>query len=267
MNLQFTSLVCNNCGSTSSFRPVAGVGGEHSSAFCYQCMVCCHHATFVHSDRQLSTRDVIINIVEAVRDLNEQIRKEPSGGICPKCGQGNYRSVDVSESNRMRLDIVECTNCHFSAPIISIPRDILYAYGHDMQLAKEVAGNFPEIALVFCVAALETYFRQLFMYESELHRYLVEERRINFQNLRDTRMVLKKQFGFDIMKLIEKDWDFLLNSFELRHRVIHCASFDKKGRKIRLPEKDIDRLFSVVDRLVVSIEMKLLSPDLPESAL
>ena len=195
-------------------------------------------------------------------DLNKQIQDEPSHGICPKCQKGEYSSIDLVKCNRMTLDIIECSNCHFSAPVISIVRSTLFAYSHDIQLAKKVAKDYPEIALVFCVAALETYFRQLFQYRSELNAYLVKQRRINFQSLDESKVIIKKEFGIDIVKLIDKDWSFLSESFKKRHCVIHNASYDITGKKIELSEQEIDKLCFIVDDLVYKIEMVLFYNDI-----
>lgn len=251
---------CERCGSMK-LRPLAFVRGENNSAFLFECIECYTYVPFVFTKKQLSTPDVIINIVENVEELNMQIEKEPSGGTCPKCQKGEYRSADVVKCNRMTVDIVECNNCHFSAPVISIVRSTLRAYSYDIQLAKKVVKDFPKISLVFCVAALETYFRQLFQYHSELNAYLVEKRRVNFQNLEETKTILKKEFGIDIVKLIEQDWKFLRESFKKRNCVIHNASYDLKGKRIELSEKEINKLFSIVDDLVYKVEMTLFYND------
>jgi hypothetical protein len=205
---------------------------------------------------------VIVNIVENVGELNKQIEKEPSHGQCPKCYLGKYCSIDTVKSNRMALDIIECGKCQFSAPIISIVRSTLFAYSHDIQLAKKVTKDYPEIALVFCVSALETYFRQLFQHHSEANASLVKRRLVNFQNLRDARIVLKKEFGLDIRELIKSKWDFLHQSFRKRHYIIHNASFDLFGRRIQVSEEEIGRLLSVVDDLVYKTEMTFFNNDL-----
>lgn len=251
---------CKKC-SSMQLRPLAFVRGENNSAFLFECIECYDHAPFVFTKKPLSTPDVAINIVENVGDLNKQIQKEPSHGTCSKCKSGSYQSIDTSICNRMALDIVECNNCHFTMPIISIVRSTLFAYSHDIQLAKKVAKDFPEIALVFCVAALETYFRQLFQYHSDLNAYLVQRRRVNFQSLDETKTILKKEFGIDIVKLIEKDWSFLRENFKKRHSVIHNASYDVSGKKIELSEREIDRLCFIVDDLVYKIEMVLFYND------
>lgn len=247
---------CNKCASMK-LRPLAFVRGENNSAFLFECIDCYDHAPFVFTKEPLSTPDVLINIVENVGDLNKQIQKEPSHGTCSKCKIGTDHSIDSSKCNRMALDIVECSNCHFRIPIISIVRSTLFAYSHDMQLAKKVAKDFPEIALVFCVAALETYFRQLFQYHSDLNAYLVQRRRVNFQSLNETKTIFKKEFGIDIVKLIEKDWSFLCENFKKRHSVIHNASYDVTGKKIKLSKQEIDKLCFIVDDLVYKIEMLL----------
>jgi len=251
---------CKKC-SSMQLRPLAFVRGENNSAFLFECIECYDHAPFVFTKKPLSTPDVVINIVENVGDLNKRIQKEPSHGICSKCKLGSYQSIDTSICNRMALDIVECNNCHFTTPIISIVRSTLFAYSHDIQLAKKVAKDFPEIALVFCVAALETYFRQLFQYHSDFNAYLVQRRRINFQSLDETKTILKKEFGIDIVKLIEKDWSFLRENFKKRHSIIHNASYDISGKKIELSEQEIDKLCFIVDDLVYKIEMVLFYND------
>jgi len=160
----------------------------------------------------------------------------------------------------MRLDVIECNSCHFSIPVISIPRDILTAYSHDMELAQKAANQFPEIALVFCVSALETYFRQLFQYHSQLNEYLVKERHVSFQNLKQTKVLLEKTFGIDIAKLVKGDWQFLLEKFDLRHRIIHHASYTKDGKKVELSKAEINKLFHIADSLVLNIEMAMFNP-------
>ena len=247
---------CNKCASMK-LRPLAFVRGENNSAFMVECIECYESTPFVFTKKPLSTSDVIINIVENVGDLNTQIQKEPLHGTCPKCKLGNYQSIDTSKCNRMALDIVECNKCNFTVPIISIVRSTLFAYSHDIQLAKKVAKEFPEIALVFCVAALETYFRQLFQYHSELNAYIVKQRRVNFQSLDEVKIILKKEFGVDIVKLIKNDWSFLCDNFKKRHYVIHNASFDMQGKKIKLSEKEINKLCFIVDDLVYKVEMVL----------
>lgn len=247
---------CTKCAS-DKLRPIAFVRGQDHSAFLFECVDCYEHAVFVFSNRQLTTPDVVINIVEKVGDLNRQIRQEPSHGKCPKCGLGKYGSIDTVKSNRMALDIVECSDCHFTLPIISIVRNTLFAYSHDIQLAKKVSKEYPEISLVFCVSALETYFRQLFQHHSEVNAYLVEKRRINFQSLDETKTIIRKEFGVDIVKLIEKDWNYLRESFRKRHCIIHNASYDLVGKRIDVSEQQIDRLLSVVDNLVYKTEMTL----------
>lgn len=243
------------CGS-NKLRPMTFVLGENNNAFFYECLDCYEKNPFVYSKKKFSTNDSIIFIANDIEDLNKHI-KESSPEICDKCKKGTILSVDSTKCNRMALDILECNECHFTIPVISVVRDTLFAYSHDMQLGKKVAKEFPEIALVFCVSALETYFRQIFQYRSEINDYLVKNRRVNFQNLAETKEILKREFKINIDKLIEKDWSFLSDKFRLRHRIIHHASFDKDGKKIEFTEKDIDKLFIVADDLVYKVEMEL----------
>jgi hypothetical protein len=230
-------------------------GGKNGALF-YQCIDCHEDVPFVYTEKKLSTQDVVINIVNNLADLNKQLEAE-AGKVCSKCKSGTVRPVDVIKCRRMALNIVECNGCHFSVPVISLVGNTLFAYSHDIQLAKKAAKEFPEIALVFCVSALETYFRQLFQYHSELNEYLIDKRRVNFQALDETRKILKKEFGFDIQSLIKVDWQFLCDKFRLRHRIIHCASFEKNGTKIKPTEAEIEKLFSVIENLVYNTEMEL----------
>ncbi len=246
---------CNKCASLR-LRPLAFVRGQNNSAFLVQCIECYDIIPFVFTKEPLSTPDAIIDIVENVGELNIQLQKE-SNGICPQCKIGSYRIVDSSKCNRMALDIITCNKCNYTVPIISIVRNTLLAYSYDMQLAKKVGKKYPEIALVFCVAALETYFRQLFQYHSELNSYLVKQRRVNFQSLDETKTIIKKEFGIDIIKLVKNDWSFLCEDFKKRHYVIHNASHDMNGRNIKISKDEITKLYSVVDDLVYKIEMTL----------
>ena len=247
---------CTKCAS-DKLRPIAFVRGQDHSAFLFECVDCYEPTNFIFAKKKFSTPDTIVNIVQNLGDLNKQIQQETSQGTCPKCGLGKYKSIDVVKSNRMALDIVECNNCHFSSPFISIVRSTLVAYGHDIKLAKKVAKDYPEIALVFCVSAIETYFRQLFQHHSEVNAYLVERRRVNFQSLDETKTIIKKEFGIDVVKLIEKDWSFLKENFKKRHCIIHNASYDLAGREIKVSIQEINKLFSVVDDLVYKTEMAL----------
>lgn len=251
---------CIQCAS-QKMRPIAFVRGKGHSAFLFECIDCGKHIPFVFSQKKLTTPDVVINIVEKVGDLNEQIKRESSHGECSKCKHGKYGSIDTVKSNRMSLDLVECSFCHFTIPIISVVRSTLSAYSHDIQLAKKVSKEYPEISLVFCISALETYFRQLFQHHSEVNAYLVEKRRINFQSLDETKTIIKKEFGVDIVKLIEKDWAYLRESFNKRHCIIHNASYDGVGKRIQVSEQQIKRLISLVDELVYKTEMTLFNND------
>jgi hypothetical protein len=244
-----------NC-SSSKLRPLAFVIGENNSAFVYECIECYKTHPFVYTKKPLSTYDTILVIVNNVEDLKKQLEKE-SPNICSKCKSGSTKSIDVIKCKRMALDILECNKCGFSVPAISVVRSTLFAYSYDIQLGKKVAKEYPQISLVLCVSALETYFRQLFKYRSELNEFLVKKRRVNFQSLKETKAIFKKEFGIDIVKLVEKDWQFLNEKFEMRHGIIHNASFDKYGNKIDISEQGINKLFSIVDDLVYKIEMEL----------
>lgn len=107
---------CDKCDGTK-LRPIAFVQGTSKSAFCYECMECHKNVFFVYTKKPLSTPDIIINIVNSVGDLDKQIQKEPSGGNCSKCGNGELHSIDTSKCHRMAIDIVECDSCIFSVPI------------------------------------------------------------------------------------------------------------------------------------------------------
>jgi len=252
---------CDKCNSRK-LRPIAFVRGEDHSAFLFECVDCYECVTFIFARREFTTPDVIVNIVENVGELNKQIEQEPSHGQCPKCCFGKYHSVDTVRSNRMALDMVECSNCRFSVPIISIIRSTLFAYSHDIQLAKKVSNDYPEIALVFCVSALETYFRQLFQCHSEANASLVKRKRVNFQDLGDARKLLMKEFGVDIMELIKSKWNFLHESFQKRHCIIHNASFDLAGKRIQVSEEEISILLSVVDEVVYKTEIAFFNNNL-----
>ena len=191
----FPSYICGKCGNTK-FRPIAGSGSEHGAAFVCECMACNNWDAFVYLVKPASTPDKIINAVNTLEDFDKQMQTK-NEATCSKCKIGKNIVNNISRSNRMRLDVIECDNCHFSIPVISIPRIIVTAYSHDMELAQKVVKQFPEIALVFCVSALETYFRQLFQYNSKLNEYLVKKRRVNFQNLDETRELFEKEFGID----------------------------------------------------------------------
>ena len=162
----------------------------------------------------------------------------------------------------MALDITKCDYCNFAVPVVSIISDTINAYQHDIQLGKKVAKESPEIALVFCVSALETYFRQIFQYHSELNAFLVKERRVSFQRLDEAKIIFKMEFGIDIVKLIEEDWTFLHEKIKMRHRIIHHASYSENGKKIELSDKEIHKLFSIVDDLVLKIEMELFDKEI-----
>jgi len=246
---------CTKC--ASQLRPIAFVRDQDNSAFLFDCVGCHEPTPRVFAKKELSPSDVIINMVRNVEDLNRQIQQEASQGTCLKCGLDKYKSIDAVKSNRMALDIVQCGNCKFSIPIISIVNRTLFAYSYDIQLAKKVSKTYPEISFVFCVSALETYFRQLFEYHSEANAALVKRRRVNFQNLTEARTLLKREFSIDIMELIKDKWQFLHKSFKWRHGIIHNASFDIKGNRIQVSEVNASKLLSLVDDLVYKTEMYL----------
>lgn len=252
---------CKECGS-KYLRPMAFVRGINNSAFCYECMDCHKNDFFVYTKKAMTSPDLIINIVDSVNDLNDQIRNEPSSGKCSKCNMGILSSIEASKCNRMCLDIIECNKCKFSIPAISIVRDTLIAYSYNIKLAKKVANDYPEIAVVFSISALETYFRQIFEYRSELNKFLVKKRRINFQNLQEIKIVLKKEFGINIVNLIESDWQFLVEATKWRNRIIHHASLDENGIKLGVTKQKIDQLIQLIERLIFKVEMKLFNDEI-----
>ena len=148
---------CLKCRS-NKLRPIAFVRGVDCSVFYFQCISCYEDAIFVFTNRTVTNNNVIINIVNSLSNINEQIKSERMGGQCPLCKKGVNQATTVAKCNRMTLDILECNSCHSSIAVVSIVRNTLLAYSYNIQLGRKVANDFPEIAMVFCVSALETYF-------------------------------------------------------------------------------------------------------------
>ena len=122
-NERIKGYLCLGCGS-KKLKSISFVIGENSSAFCHKCIECNKDDYFVYTKKKLSSPDVIIIAVDTIGDLDKQNQKETSNWNCSKCNKGKLRSIDNSRSQQMALDIVECNNCGFSVPIISIVRDI-----------------------------------------------------------------------------------------------------------------------------------------------
>lgn len=68
---------------------------------------------------------------------------------------------------------------------------------------------------------------------------------------------IKKEFNINIVKLIEKDWQFLIESSKKRNFIIHHASYNDSGKKIEISNDDITKLISIVDKLVFEMELEL----------
>lgn len=182
---------------------------------------------------------------------------------CKKCNSPmeiKFKRPDNEYDFLMVLPmLIACTNrtcdCRFNCIFWDTPKSYFHLA---LQLAEEVTPHSPRAALVFLVAALETYLQKAFMFLSPATKFLVQKRKVNFQSLSEANEYYRQFLGLDLKQILEsQEWEIISNGISKRHGLIHNSGLDKHFEEIFVEEDEIQPLKELLIKFVTKINSKL----------
>ena len=96
------------------------------------------------------------------------------------------------------------------------------------------------------------------MFQSPKYKYLVQQRKVNFQSLKESGDIYKEFMGIDIKSVISnQEWESLAKSITRRHGLIHNSGLNRHFEEIIVESNEIEPLKALVIKFVGGVNSKL----------
>ena len=102
------------------------------------------------------------------------------------------------------------------------------------------------------MSAFEAFCSDKFASLGELEKYLVDNRRISFQQLETVKDVFRIRFNVELTR-DASSWSVLHEIFGARHTLIHRGGVKKDGSLLRIDESTARNGLSAIEAIVQSI--------------
>ena len=250
---------CRECGK-NSVRLIAYEHSEKVGGVLGRCDECRTLFWAFFSQEQPWSADLIIAIGSS---KSGAYREQLKGLECTKCSskmEVNFKKPDNEFDFQMILPIMLiCANKKCDCRQNIIFWDTPKSYFHlALKLAEEVIPHSSRAALVLIMSALETYLQKAFMFQSPKYKYLVQQRKVNFQSLKESGDIYKEFMGIDIKSVISnQEWESLANSITRRHGLIHNSGLNRHFEEIIVESNEIEPLKALVIKFVGGVNSKL----------
>ncbi len=212
---------CNACLSTVSAAvnsPVAAVLGR--------CATCLKEEFYFITSEPTSSVDIIVIMGPQTAP---QYVAELNAIDCRKCGSRMVPRPALQKGTIRNVVpvLLSCESCKSAANFIFWDTPLFY-FEHCVRVGSSLIDVSPEAAVVFYVAAVENFLQKTFLFAGDFNIFLVERRRVSFQQLREARDIFDSYFGVDISKAAGVDnWTALQDAVQKRHYIVHNAGHDK----------------------------------------
>lgn len=176
------------------------------------------------------------------------------GFKCPSC-QKPFQGITVDTTAYDIKTIIathlRCNNCGECMNIVfwDPPRNY---FQYSIKMGDCVRQVSPFAALVFYVSALENYLQKAFLSASSFNKYLVQKRRVNFQNLREANELFKEYFNLNLAQIAGSYWQIMLDAVKKRNMIVHNAGHDKDFNLINVDDTVIKEVRKTICTFVDS---------------
>lgn len=252
-------LNCNKCGSTG-INLVSFGENETVAAAQGRCLACSKLHWLFFSSEEIWSADIII-VIGSSKD--ETYKQQFSELTCQLCGSDMVISPNKDHD---KYDIISILPFHHSCKSASCKFKLNFLFWDTpmsyfkkaMALAKEVFEHSEKAGLVFVLSALETYLQKAFMFSSTGNKYLVNKRKVNFQNLSEASEIYNAFMNINLNTITpNSSWAVMKDGFKKRHGIIHNAGMDRNFVKIIVEKDYVNKLKSIVEEFVNKLNAKL----------
>ncbi|MGZ8225487.1 MAG: hypothetical protein ACXWT3_02470 [Methylococcaceae bacterium] len=250
---------CETCNS-SNIKGIAYEAHKNNGAFYFRCLDCLSQNWLFISTEKITSANIII----VYGSYKKKIYKDQIENLnCPLCKSDTHADLETKyfkdELPLIYPMKIICTNdnCQFASNYIfwNCPYSF---FEHAIGLAKLVVEKSGEASVVLAVAALETYFEKAFYFSNSKNKYLAQERKINFQNIKDVKKSYQNLMNIELPSLIGNHiWENICNAIKKRHRIVHCGGFDEYYEQIEITESDAKNIIYDIEGLIKILDKKI----------
>jgi len=129
------------------------------------------------------------------------------------------------------------------------PREV---FKINIERARNMLAYDPGTAVILGVSAFEAFCSDKFASLGEFEKYLVDSRRISFQQLETVKEIFRIRFGVDLTQ-DDSSWKVLHDIFNSRHSLIHRGGVRKDGSLVRVDEEGSRKGLNAIEAIVQSI--------------
>jgi len=115
--------------------------------------------------------------------------------------------------------------------------------------ARNLIKYDPGAAIILGVSAFEAFCSDHFSALGDFEKYLVDSRRISFQQLDAAKEIFRIRMGVNLSGDAES-WEMLHNVFKARHALVHCGGALKDGTLVHIDEKVAERGLEAIETIL-----------------
>jgi hypothetical protein len=186
-------------------------------------IVISHSAHRLMQEEGLTMIDIIKYIDSPPDNINERIR-DNSIRLAFRTKGNNVLFAEIRENNEKGRTVY--------VYYIEDPREV---FNINIERARKLINYDSGAAIILAVSAFEAFCADKFASTGELEKYLVEFRRISFQQLDTVKDVFRIRFSVDIASNTTY-WDILRETFSTRHILVHRGGVRNDGSLVREEE-------------------------------
>jgi len=188
-------------------------------------IVISHSAQRMMQDEGLTVSDIIELISFSPVDISERM------------GDNLFRFAFRTKGNHVLFAEIREDNEIGRMVYVSYIEDPREVFNINIERARRLIRYDSAAAIILAVSAFEAFCSDRFASLGELEKYLIEFRRISFQQLETVRDIFRIRFSVDIASNTIC-WNVLRETFSIRHILVHRGGVRKDGSLIREAEAE-----------------------------
>ena len=197
-----------------------------------------------HAHHKMHERGIDLELLKEALRSPDHIDTDSTDGIIKVSYRNSGDEILIVVLKKKNDEYIVITTYNLNKPY-----DI---FKLNIEKSEKLISGSPEAAIILAISAFEAFCSKVFSEKGPLEKYLIDKRRVSFQQLDSTKEIFRLHFGIDLTA-DSISWQMLQKMLKYRHELIHSAGVNKDGSLVRIDRNFASEGMEAIKKLVSTI--------------